>query len=240
MYKMVVSDFDGTLIDEYEAISLSTMLEIDKVRKDKVVFVIATERCLSDILYYNRDFSFIDYIVACGGAIVYDVKRENVIFKKSISKSTITKVLKSVKNEIFGLRKDRKFILHDLEDIQDIYKLEVVCKNLEEAVSIKEKLLEIKNITCYVEITNDAFYVGVTSLDINKLSGVMKICTKKKINLEEVAAIGDGEGDIELLDKVGCSGSVSNAIDKVKRVSKIKVASNEDKGVEEFLKKIFE
>ena len=145
-----------------------------------------------------------------------------------------------MKNEIFGLRKDRKFILHDLEDIQDIYKLEVVCKNLEEAVSIKEKLLEIKNITCYVEITNDAFYVGVTSLDINKLSGVMKICTKKKINLEEVAAIGDGEGDIELLDKVGCSGSVSNAIDKVKRISKIKVASNEDKGVEEFLKKIFE
>ena len=66
MYKMVVSDFDGTLIDEYEAISLSTMLEIDKVRKDKVVFVIVTERCLSDILYYNRDFSFIDYIVACG------------------------------------------------------------------------------------------------------------------------------------------------------------------------------
>ena len=105
MYKMVVSDFDGTLIDEYEAISLSTMLEIDKVRKDKVLFVIVTERCLSDILYYNRDFSFIDYIVACGGAVVYDVKRENVIFKKSISKSTITKVFKSVKNEIFGLRK---------------------------------------------------------------------------------------------------------------------------------------
>ena len=160
MYKMVVSDFDGTLIDEYEAISLSTMLEIDKVRKDKVLFVIVTERCLSDILYYNRDFSFIDYIVACGGAVVYDVKRENVIFKKSISKSTITKVFKSVKNEIFGLRKDRKFILHDLEYIQDIYKLEVVCKNLEEAVSIKEKLLEI--------FKKAGLWVCGTAVDTNK------------------------------------------------------------------------
>ena len=56
MYKLIVSDFDGTLVDDDLAIPLSTMLEIDRVRRMGILFTIATSRCLGDILYYNRDF----------------------------------------------------------------------------------------------------------------------------------------------------------------------------------------
>ena len=40
MYKMVVSDFCGTLINSEEAISVSTMLEIDRIRKSDILFCI--------------------------------------------------------------------------------------------------------------------------------------------------------------------------------------------------------
>ena len=42
MYKMVVSDFCGTLIDSEEAISVSTMLELDRIRKEGILFCITT------------------------------------------------------------------------------------------------------------------------------------------------------------------------------------------------------
>lgn len=58
MYKMIVSDFDGTLIDSDEAIPLSTMVEIDRIRKLGVKFVVATGRILKSVLDYNRDFPF--------------------------------------------------------------------------------------------------------------------------------------------------------------------------------------
>ena len=62
MYKLFVSDFDGTLIDSDEAIPLSTMVEIDRIRKLGVKIVITTGRILKSILEYNKDFPFFDYV----------------------------------------------------------------------------------------------------------------------------------------------------------------------------------
>ena len=36
MYKMIVTGFDGVLVDDDLAISLSTMLEIDRIRRKKM------------------------------------------------------------------------------------------------------------------------------------------------------------------------------------------------------------
>lgn len=240
MYKLVVSGFDGTLIDQWEAISLSTMLEIDKVRKKGVLFAVASGRCLADILYYNRDFSFLDYIIASNGAVVYDVKKEKVIFKKSLSKVIIKKIFKNFEEEIFALRKDKKFILKDLEEIDDIYKLEIVCKSSLEAKDVIEKLKKLSlNITYYTEEVNGKCYVEVTSLGVNKAQGVRKICDDRKIRIDEVCAIGDGENDLEMLQEVALAGSVSNGVEKVRKATNVKVKSNEEKGVEEFLREIF-
>ena len=64
MYKLFVSDFDGTLIDSDEAIPLSTMVEIDRIRKLGVKIVITTGRILKSILEYNKDFPFLDYVIS--------------------------------------------------------------------------------------------------------------------------------------------------------------------------------
>ena len=137
MYKLLVSDFDGTLVGEELAIDYSTMLAIDKIRREKVLFAIATGRCLGDILYYNRDFSFLDYVVASNGAVVYDVNREKILFKKSISVVSVRKIYKAFKDyQIYACRKDRKFILVNLEDIKDIYKLEIICNDLNDVEKV--------------------------------------------------------------------------------------------------------
>ena len=79
MYKLFVSDFYKTLLDSDDAINLSTMVEIDRIRKNGCLFVIATGSLLSSVLDYNRDFPFIDYIIACNGSYTYDVNRQKVL-----------------------------------------------------------------------------------------------------------------------------------------------------------------
>ena len=52
---------------------------------------------------------------------------------------------------------------------------------------------------------------NVTIGEKNKLAKIKKICSDKKINLSEVAYIGDDINDIELLKEVGFSALTSNS-----------------------------
>lgn len=239
MYKLLVSDFDGTLVGEELAISFPVVLAIDKIRREKkVLFTIATSRCLGDILYYNRDFSFLDYVVASNGAVVYDVNKEKILFKKSVLVSNVKKIYNTFKGyDIYACRKDRKFRLVNLEDIKDIYKLEIVCKSdtdIEEVIS-KLDNLNLK-ITCAKNYINGTYYVDIVYEGINKFTGVEVICNKKKIDNREVVSIGESDNDIELVRDSGYGVSTNNGIDKVKEVSKEVMTNSLDKWIEEKFK----
>ena len=55
MIKMITCSFYNTLIDKEDAIPLSTMLQIDKARQEKIKFTILTNRSSEELKYYNRD-----------------------------------------------------------------------------------------------------------------------------------------------------------------------------------------
>ena len=241
MYKLLVSDFDGTLVGEELAIDYSTMLAIDKIRREKVLFAIATSRCLGDILYYNRDFSFLDYVIATDGAIVYDVNKEKVIFKKAVSVSCIRKIYNTfTSHDIYACRKDRKFKLLGLDDITDVYKLEIVCSSRDDSLEVIDKLKSLNlKINYFEQYINDTYYVDIVSLDIDKFVGVEKICDKKKISTEEVVSFGKYYNDINLVKNTGLGVSMDNAIKEVKKVSKKSTLDNLNKGVEVFIKNNF-
>lgn len=239
MYKLLVSDFDGTLVGEELAISFPVVLAIDKIRREKkVLFTIATSRCLGDILYYNRDFSFLDYVVASNGAVVYDVNKEKILFKKSVLVSNVKKICNTFKDyDIYACRKDRKFRLVNLEDIKDIYKIEIVCKSDTDREEVISRLdnLNLK-ITCAKNYINGTYYVDIVYEGINKFTGVEVICNKKKIDNREVVSIGESDNDIELVRDSGYGVSTNNGIDKVKEVSKEVMTDSLDKWIEEKFK----
>ena len=57
--KMVVSSFSKTLINSEEAISYSTMVEIDRVRNNGIVFSIMTCESLRNVFDYNKMHEFL-------------------------------------------------------------------------------------------------------------------------------------------------------------------------------------
>ena len=61
--RMFISSFYNTLINNEEAIPVSTMLEIEKLKNKGILFSVCTNRLKDDVLYYNHDYPFIDYII---------------------------------------------------------------------------------------------------------------------------------------------------------------------------------
>ena len=89
MKKMIINSFYNTLIDKEEAIPLSTMLEIERIRKSGNKYVILTNRSAKELEFYNRDFPFIDYIISFNGNYVVDLENNKCLVAEKLREKDI-------------------------------------------------------------------------------------------------------------------------------------------------------
>lgn len=190
MIKMLVCSFYNTLINEEEAISVESMLEIDRIRKNNTIITLATNRHYIDILYYNKDYPFIDYIIALNGSIIYDVKNNNELYSKKLSNKTIELIEKNFKNNKKRYYTKEK-ILSEMPS-EDIYKIEIEITKKDndkiEQLSCNKSILEI-NKKKYLEIVEYSFNESILTL--------MK---KLKIKQEEIEVIIGNESEKDIID----------------------------------------
>jgi len=258
LYKLVVSDFDDTLIDKEEAISTNTMIALDRLKTRDILFCVATGRELRSVLDYNRDFSFIDYIVCLNGAYIYDVSLDKVIYKKNISCSIVKKINKlfsaynlcfCTPTSFYYLNKaydyDLAFKIDDfssfiLDNKNDIYKIEVHCSSKKQCADILEILeKENLNISYCFRGKRKNYYVEIVSMGIDKLFGIEKICRINKIKLAEVMAFGCDLADLSLLRVSGCGVAMGNGCNDIKKIAREVTVSNQDGGVARIINKYF-
>ena len=232
MVKMVVSSFYNTLIDNEEAIPVSTMLEIERIRKKGIVFSICTNGYYKEVLDYNRDFPFIDYIVSLNGSITYDVVKERILSKIKLTKTTIKKI-----NELFSNNKIKYYsetkVLKKVKD-EDIYKIEIELKDKEE---YQDKIDKLNVNTSILEI-NKKTYLEITPRKSNMFNGIDGIGLRTGIALKDILVIAGNDSDIPLVKNIDKCLVVKNAPKSLKKYVKKQTNSNDDKGVERVLKKL--
>lgn len=224
MIRMLVSSFYNTLINEEDAISYESMIEIDRIRK-KSLFVLLTNRNYKDILYYNKDYPFIDYIISLNGSIIYDVKTKRKIINKKLSKTKI-----KIIEELF--KKNKKFYYTD-ENVyeenpnSDIYKIEVEItkKDLDtiNSISIHKTILEI-NKKKYLEITENSVYEAIQYLlKMNKISN------------NEICTIIGNESELEILENIDNTFITKRCAKNLKKITNKKYKQRK---IEDILKSI--
>ena len=92
MYKMIILDLDGTLLNDYKEISKENLDLIQRAYNEKgIISVIATGRPLE---YANEIFNlygncFANYIIACNGAIIKDIKNNDYIYKVTFTNDEV-------------------------------------------------------------------------------------------------------------------------------------------------------
>ena len=215
MYKLIISDFKETIIDSEDCISTDTIISIDNYRRNGGKFSICNDLGFEDILYYDKSFHFIDYIIGFSGAIIYDVNKEKIIYNKHILISKVKKIIKNIDDIVMYDINSNK--VNNLDN--NIYRIDISNnkKNLE---FIKELYVFYYENDNLITITGSNIYEC-----INKLIG-------RKISYKEVLCIPNDKKFLCCTDLIYCIG-LSNC--KI-RVKKIKLDNNE-KGIVEILKK---
>lgn len=230
MIKIIVTSFYNTLINYEEAIETSTMLEIDKIRNNKIKFTVSTNGLYSEILDYNKDFPFVDYIISLNGSYVYDVLNNKCIYKQKIAKNDIKKIYNSFKNYKINYYTENKVLNNYNETLNNnIYKIE-----------IEDFSSSIENINCNLSVLdkNNKKYLEIISNKCNSYIALTRINELNDIKEEEVLAILGNESEKEIINNINNNYVVSNANTNLKKIANKITVSNNDSAVEKVLKEM--
>lgn len=101
MYRLVVSDLDGTLLNSKKQISKRTVKAIQHLKRKNVLFVAATGR--SDVMtkLYFRKLQYGNLVIGCDGAVIRNIETGEVLYEKALPGRTCRKAFEICRN--YGL-----------------------------------------------------------------------------------------------------------------------------------------
>ena len=106
----------------------------------------------------------------------------------------------------------------------------------EEKIMVLEK---VKELDLYATSSNDKV-IEIMEKDVNKFNGISEIVSFLGIYKNEIAAIGDQDNDIPMLENSILSFAMGNSIEKVKEVCDYTVSTNENFGLVEAINIVLE
>lgn len=258
-YRLIVSDFDGTLRKTDGSVSDGTKAAIRDFRNAGGVFAICTGRMLTSILPIARELGLEGLVVAFQGNMIADISSGEVLFKSGIdpdSAAEICRVLEE-RGEHIHIYTEDEFFVNVQDEALEIYESVVKCKGTvidRERLSdkiLRERLTvykimcmvpEERKIACYSDLNqmfgdrfyvtySAAFLVEITTKNCNKGTAMGFLCERYGILQSESIAVGDNFNDAPMLQFAGLGIAVRNASAALKEVSDLIVESNDDDGV---------
>ena len=94
MYKLVAVDLDGTMLNSYGYITENTKNTIKKIIESGVEIIIASGRPLDSIKNIAKEIGSESYFIAGNGALIYDIKKDEIIYEKYMSKQKVLEIIK--------------------------------------------------------------------------------------------------------------------------------------------------
>lgn len=254
-YKLVATDLDGTLLTTNKKITKNAINAILDIRKKGYKVVAVTARNLGSIKSVC-DINIFDYLILNNGVSIVDIDKNEIISVGNLDKKTYTSITNDViKDSIeidysslnyYYVKDDKKTSMNiirkqinNLEDIkEEVSRMNVFFNDEETLNEYKKKLQEkYKNLNIFEMQDSSIKYrwLVLNPINVNKASTLKLLSKKLKIKKEEIIFFGDSLNDLEVMNEVGCSVAMENAVDEVKsKASKITL-SNDNDGVAKFL-----
>ncbi len=259
MIRLVVSDVDGTMMDETENIPYQ-ISELKALIEEKgVLFTIASGREYSQIAELEELLEIKIPVIMCNGTAARNKSGYCwcETMNPEIAKYIIEKADQYGMTVILSMP-DGEFAYRRTAFVEQTIKqfcrfgntLSLKDKSWRE-LSIQKILIidkdqhpEFKDLLLLLDTyKNDLTYVSFgTSIDIvpkgcNKASGIRKLAALLDINMNEIMAIGDGHNDIEMVRESGIGVAVNNAADELKACADYACSGKYIDGVMEAIRK---
>ena len=246
-YPLIISDFDGTLVNDDGSITQRNKEAIADYVAAGGAFAISTGRMPDGILSRAQDLGLKGMVSTCQGGIIVDIESGEVISEGRIPYETTLKIIQ--KMEEMGLH----IHIYDLWDYYSNMDDEAL-KHYEYIVKSKAKLiidrplseyvqeckfatykvlvmvhpednervrkaLEAENFEGCVVTRSGPFLVEVVNANYSKGTAVEFLAKYYGVTLEKTIAVGDQLNDIPMIEKAGLGIAVKNADERLKQAA---------------------
>lgn len=264
MYRLIVADIDGTLVNNSDAMSKECTDYLNKLHENGYLFAIASGRYVIDILRNIKGWklNFVpELLIALNGAMYFD----------------------NIANKSFTLSKLKREWVKEILNIMDVFKLNpyvvnngiMLCHHIDDYVIRSSKrndrqlkiaksyedyydeqykvLFEIKasdyekideylskfNFKDYKYVKTQDTMVEFVRKDTDKSIALCQFCNMHDIDMKEVVAFGDGQNDIGIIESAGLGVALKNGDRDLLKVADIVTKySNDEDGFLKTLKEI--
>lgn len=239
---MVVTDLDDTLLSKTKEISEEAVHLIEELEKRNVTFTFITGRPPYAVKRFAEKVNITAPIVACNGAMIINAKTEEIIEKSPLPLRPLEEILKRAKEQGHTVlilagnieytlgetpwtrkRKEdgRELPIAELEKLllrEDIYKVNIMEEAAQSPFSDFIPWIEEKRKEYSIALYGTSG-CEIVAKNINKETGLKKLCRLCGTEPEYVLAVGDNENDLEMLKAAGVGAAVANASEAVKQTA---------------------
>ena len=187
MYKLVVVDLDGTILNSYGEISETTKEGVKKCLEKGTKIVIASGRPIDSIKTIAKELGIEEYFIAGNGALIYDLKKDEIVYENYMKKEKVLEIIKICEeNSIsYNVYTDKTILTTNLKfNVLYYYK-----ENLKKEENKKTNVSVVENMYNYVKNLNEEKFLKITICDESATIFNSIVRTLKEINDVEILEV---------------------------------------------------
>lgn len=262
MYKVVVSDLDGTLLNKQHQVSPRTRDTLHRLVNQGVKFVLATGRHHVDVRGIRAALGLDIDLITSNGAVVHD-RQDQLIYNQTLPPQTAQELVEEERHSSIGIniyKGDHWYVEREMPELKEFHQESGFSYRVADAVTLdKSGINKIfysgdHALLCELESRlrqrhGDRLSVTFSMPDclevmhggVNKGNAVKAVLEQNGYRLSDAIAFGDGMNDMEMLSMVGHGVVMANAHDRLKAAlpgHRQTLTSDED-GVAHYLEQVF-
>ena len=266
-YRLLAVDLDGTLIGPEKGIPSRLQGEVARLQRRGVGFTIATGRLMASVLPYARQLSLSCPVIASSGAVIGCPGTGQVHAQWPLSGDLIQEVLEETKGTGVGRYLAwRDYMATDAADSASIERyagilgveirrtgdlpaqadeegtdpvLVLLLRGDRERLDSLERLWTRRLTGRASLIRPFPHLLEIISPRASKSQALTWLAGKMRVPLEKVVAIGDGPGDVDMIEVAGLGVAVANAPDSVRKRADWVTSGSYSEGVLEVIRELF-
>lgn len=187
MYKLIAVDLDGTLLNSYGEVSEKNREAVKKAMDNGIEVVLASGRPLESVRSISLDLEASKFIICGNGAMVYNIKNDEIIYENYLDKEKVLKIVKICEeNSIYCSVYTEKAIIAKSLNYNVLYYNH---ENAKKEESKRTHINIVENMYKYIEGLDTNKFCKITICDDNEIifSRILqKIKKVKKIDILDV------------------------------------------------------
>ncbi|PMQ01607.1 MAG: phosphatase [Dictyoglomus sp. NZ13-RE01] len=245
-YKLIITDFDGSLVGDSLNISYQNISAINRFREMGGDITIATGRRWSSIKPFVELLNIKIPVILYNGAGIYDPTKENWIYRKFLRVEFLKEILRFLKTYegkcSFGFYiNDELYEEWKIDKIFSLLEGKVIKFFIEADRKILEEIQRGLNKYFYDKVTiviSSYKFLEILPKGCSKGRAMLKLLHLLKISPMEVIAIGDYDNDLDMLKLAGIGITLPNASERVKKFADFVTKSDPDGAIAEIINKL--